>query len=94
VVDKSAPRNGRLESINRPEYESLRFELSRCFTSAGISQRSVSLKLGKGEEWVNRILVGRRTVEWSELLDICNAIGADPEQVIIDALRGAKKMDL
>jgi lambda repressor-like predicted transcriptional regulator len=92
VADK-VPRDGRSQSLNRPEYEALRAELLANIKSYGASQRSISLKLGHGEEWLNRILVGRKTVEWSELLDICKAIGVDPVSLQVAVLQRAHDCD-
>lgn len=87
MADKTQPREGRRTTINRPEYDSLRAVLRACVQASGLSQREVSLGLGRGEEYLNRILVGRRTLEWIELIELCRAIGVEPLDVLTRALK-------
>lgn len=56
----------------------------------GIGQRELSRKLGKPFVYVNRILQARRSIEFVELLNICEAIGADPVEVFTTAIQASK----
>lgn len=87
MSDKQGPRQGRWSSIHRPEYEALREVLSEAVVASGISQREVSRKLGKPPTHINRVLKARRTLEWSELLDLCEALGVNVLDVVTEAMR-------
>lgn len=78
--------DGRLGKIDRPEYVGLRTALADAMTKRGISQRQLSEQLGKPHVFVNRILQGRRSIEWSELIDICDCIGVSVREIVDSAL--------
>jgi len=87
----SIPRDGRRTQINRPEYLALRDALQAALDSSGVGQRELSRKLNKPFVYMNRILQGRRTLEFAEFLDICEALGVDPIEVFTEAMQSAKK---
>lgn len=91
MADKEAPREGRRTAIHRPEYDALREVLSEAISRAGVSQRALSAKLGKPPTHVNRVLSARRTLEWSELLDLCAAVDTDVAEVVAEAIRRSKR---
>lgn len=77
-MDQTA-REGRFrKQIARPEYERLRNELRLEIERAGVSQRELSARLGMRSSYVNKIVMGQRTVELGELLDILSALEVDP----------------
>ena len=87
---RDEPRVGRKGQINRREYVALREVLAEAMAAAGIGQRELSKKLGKPHVYIHRILNGRRTLEFAELLDICNSIGLNAAEAVNEALRRAK----
>lgn len=90
---KGQYREGRRSQIDRPEYQALRKALGDALAESRIGQRELSRKLGKPEVYINRILQGRRTVEFAELLEICEGIGANPIEIFTHAIEGASKFD-
>jgi len=51
----------------------------------GIGQRELSRLLEKPPVYMNRVLQGRRTLEFAEILDICEAMGVQPGVLFCDA---------
>lgn len=78
---------GRLGKIDRPEYVALREVLAEAMDRERISQRQLSAKLGRPHVYINRIMAGRKSIEWADLVDICAAIPADVGEVVVEAMR-------
>ena len=51
----------------------------------GIGQRELSRLLEKPPVYMNRVLQGKRTLEFAEILDICTAIGVLPNALFTAA---------
>ncbi len=64
-----------MRKLERPEYVKLRQVISDRLGEIGMSQRELSNKLGMPSSYVNKILAGQRTIEITELIDICAVLG-------------------
>ncbi len=63
-----------MRKLERPEYVKLRQVISDRLGEIGMSQRELSNKLGMPSSYVNKILAGQRTIEVTELIDICGVL--------------------
>ncbi len=86
-------REGRRTQIDRAEYQALREAIEAAMVRSGIGQRELSRKLNKPFVYINRILNARRTLEFAEFLDICDAIGVDPLEVFATAIRTSRPQE-
>lgn len=50
----------------------------RLRRTAGLTQRQLAARLGREQSYVGRIETGQRRVDLVELVQICDACGADP----------------
>lgn len=82
--------DGRLAHVGRPEYEALRAVLTEAMGREGIGQRELARRMDRPEVIVNRILKLRRSIDFADLLDMCDAIGISPVNVVAEALRRAR----
>jgi DNA-binding Xre family transcriptional regulator len=48
----------------------------------GISQRELGKSLGMSSSYVNKLLMGKRTIELTEFLDLCAALQWDASEVL------------
>lgn len=72
---KKSPRSAVLDS--RPEYERLGRWLRAQREAAGLQQKPLSRSLGKPEQYVNKIELGRQRIDVVEFLDLCAALKLD-----------------
>ena len=82
------PREHHRDRLSRPEYDRLRAALQSAIDAAGLSQRELSSRLGMPSSFVNKVLKGTRPLELTELLDLARATGADPVELLRDAVDG------
>jgi transcriptional regulator with XRE-family HTH domain len=61
---------------------------------ASIGQRELARELGQTFAYMYKILSGQRTVEFTELVDIAEAIGLDPSALVAEACRRRGADDL
>lgn len=50
--------------------------------AAGISQRALAEKLKRSNSFVSKFEAGERRLEVCEFIELCEAIGADPAQLV------------
>lgn len=67
-----------MRKLERPEYVRIREVISGRLDEIGMSQRELSSKLGMPSSYANKILAGQRTLEVTELVDICLVLGLNP----------------
>jgi hypothetical protein len=68
-------------------YRSVPPFLRQMREGAGLTQRELAAKLGRGQWWVARAETGSRRVDVAEFVEFCLACGAGPE----DALRELRR---
>lgn len=49
---------------------------------AGVSQRDLSAKLKRSRSFVHRVEIGERTLDFLEAIDIAEALGLDPFDLV------------
>lgn len=81
------PREGRARKLERDEYRLLRPLLSDRMRELGISQRQLGSRLQMSTSYINKLLLGKRTIELTELVDICNELRLHPAEVLATILR-------
>ena len=74
--------NKRRVRLDRPEYEGVRRRILEAIRDLGTTQKAVSNKLGLGPIFVNHIVVGRRTIDITELVDIAAALNISPIELL------------
>lgn len=65
------------KSIHRPEYEQLRKLVREVRISAGVTQETLSVQLGRSQSFVSDIERGVRRIDAIELRDLCHLLGID-----------------
>lgn len=65
------------KSIHRPEYDLLRTLLRETRTRAGVTQESLSDRLGRSQSFVSDIERGVRRIDAIELRDVCRLLDTD-----------------
>lgn len=78
------PREGRSRKLEREEYVALRDILKQKIEEAGISQRSLSVRLGLSTSYINKLLGGKRTIEITEFFDICEVLKLDCQEIVAE----------
>lgn len=68
--------------MEREEYRLLRPLLSARIKELGLSQRELGSSLGMSTSYVNKLLLGKRTLELTEFVDICRELGLDVATVM------------
>jgi len=76
------PRITRAELLERPEYVQLRAVLREELSRQHVSEREVSLALGKDHAFLNKVLRGERSVDFIELIDLARYLGIAPEDLV------------
>ena len=74
------------KSIRTPEYERFRALLIKARESAAFTQVEVSSRLNRPQSFVAKYEGGERRLDVIEFLEVCYALGADPN-LIIEQLR-------
>lgn len=60
---------------------------------SGVGQRELSRRLNKSFVYINRVLQARRTLEFAEILEICEALEVDPIEIFTAAIQNSKRLD-
>jgi transcriptional regulator with XRE-family HTH domain len=50
--------------------------------ASGLSQRALAVRLRRSPSYISKFEAGERRLEVCEFVDVCNAVGADPAEVI------------
>lgn len=74
------------KSLHTPEYEHFRRLLIAARETAGLTQTEVSSRLGRPQSFVAKYEGGERRLDVVEFLQVCVALGADPQRMIEDLL--------
>ena len=69
-------------TVHNTVYKNLIGRLVAARTAAGLTQQDVADALGKPQSYVAKVEGLERRLDVIELLEICNAIGADPMSAI------------
>lgn len=77
---KHSPRTAVLQT--RPEYERLGRWIRTHRESAGLSQRALSRRLGKSEQFLHKVEHGRQRIDLVEFLDLCLALQITDEELL------------
>jgi transcriptional regulator with XRE-family HTH domain len=65
-----------------PLYSTFTKSIIDARLEAGLTQSEVSLRLGKPQSYVSKYESGERRLDVIEFLEICQAIGVQPEKII------------
>lgn len=71
-----------LKTIHSERYRYLLAILREARESVGMTQVQLSQKLGKPQSYVSKYENGERRLDVIELLDVCEAVGANPQGMI------------
>lgn len=69
-------------SLHSTRYSKFRNILKDARKQAGLTQTAVANALDKHQSYVTKYELGERRVDIVELIDIANAIGCDPKDII------------
>lgn len=62
--------------------EALQQLLKSLRAEAGVTQQELSVMLGKPQSYVSKYESGERRVDFIEVLEICDALGIEPEHFV------------
>lgn len=79
-------------AIHRTEYEYFRALLFQVRESAGVTQVQLAEKLQKPQSFVSKCERGERRVDFTEFLEIADALGLDLDQFVRDYRDKLKQM--
>jgi transcriptional regulator with XRE-family HTH domain len=77
------------KSLHTPEYEYFRALLVAARESAGLTQVEVSSKLNRPQSFVAKYEGGERRLDVVEFLEVCAALGVEPDRIIAQLRKGA-----
>jgi len=69
-------------SLRTKEYDALRALLREVRESAGISQETLSQRLGRPITYVGKVELGSRRLDVVEMISICLALNVDPVEIV------------
>ncbi len=72
------------KSLHTPEYEHFRLVLVAAREKAGLTQVEVAARLDRPQSFVAKYEGGERRLDVIELIQVCAALGADPQVVLAD----------
>lgn len=70
------------KSLHTPEYERFRALLVAARENAGLTQVEVSSKLSRPQSFVAKYEGGERRLDVVEFLEVCAALGVEPDEII------------
>lgn len=73
-------RDSRKSARGSPAYQKLVPLLIELRESAGLTQRDLAHSLLRPQSWVSKVELGERRLDAAELIEWCQAAGADPVQ--------------
>ena len=65
-----------------PRHDLLAVELRKVREAAGLSQRDIAARLGRGQSYVCKVETSRQIVSAEELLDWCRVCGVKASEVV------------
>lgn len=71
-----------LKTIHSEPYRRLLAILREARESVGMTQAQLSQRLDKPQSYVSKYENGERRLDIIEMLDVCDAVGANPHEVI------------
>lgn len=74
------------KSLSRREQDCLREVIREAREEAGLSRRELSLKLKMPAHAIAKVERGLRLLDVVELIDIAEAVGRDPAELLADVL--------
>lgn len=77
----------RLVSLYPDTYKYVMAALVRARKKAGITQQQLAVVIGQRQTFVSKYELGERRLDIAEFLEICRAMGVDPQKL----LRAAEK---
>ncbi|MEB2352828.1 MAG: helix-turn-helix transcriptional regulator [Burkholderiaceae bacterium] len=69
-------------SLHTPEYEYFRTLLIAAREKSGLTQSEVSDQLGRPQSFVAKYEGGERRLDVIEFIEVCRALGVDPQAVL------------
>lgn len=72
------------KSLHTPEYEFFRGLLVAAREAAGLTQAEVATKLGHPQSFVAKYEGGERRLDVVEFINVCGALGIEPQSIIIE----------
>lgn len=75
------------KSLHTPEYEHFRILLIGARLEAGLTQTEVSTRLGRPQSFVAKYEGGERRLDVVEFIQVCAALGVDPQTVLSELQR-------
>ena len=72
------------KSLHTPEYEYFRTLLVTAREKAGLTQVTVSTRMGRPQSFVAKYEGGERRLDVVEFIEVCVALGVDPQGVLTD----------
>jgi transcriptional regulator with XRE-family HTH domain len=72
------------------EWEILANTLKECREEANLSARELSIKLNRDPAYIFKVETGIQFPDFVAVLDIANAIGVDPLEIVSRVIRKAK----
>lgn len=83
--------------LHTPEYSQFLEQLRQLRLQLGVTQVELSKRLGKPQQYVSRCEVGERRLDVLELMEWCEALGADVNAFLVDlrhALNNQKPLSI
>lgn len=83
--------------LHTPKYAQFLEQLRQLRLQQGVSQVELSRRLGKPQQYVSRCEVGERRLDAVELIEWCDALGADVNAFFVDlrhALNNQKSLSI
>ena len=74
------------ESIHSPRYAALRRALVAARKAAELTQDEVADELGRPQSFVSKVESGERRIDLVELLELAEALGADPLAIVAEVM--------
>ena len=78
----SIPGASHVRHLRTARHRRLIEEVAAAREAAGISQRALAQKLKRSNSFVSKFEAGERRLEVCEFIELCEAVGADPAQLV------------
>jgi transcriptional regulator with XRE-family HTH domain len=74
-----------------PQFQCLLASLLEARRTSGLTQAEIAGRLDRPQSFVSKYETGERTLDVLEFLDVCNALGADPHELISRLASGERR---
>jgi len=74
------------KSLRTPQYEHFRSLLVKARESAGLTQIDIAARLNRPQSFVAKYEGGERRLDVIEFIEVCNALGVNPNVIIAQLL--------